>query len=240
MGVRGGSVARHRSDRMRRRLAVRQPLGRARRRTGAAPRLGARQPRSPRMVAAPPQLRRPARLRRGVGRDHRPDRAPAPPQALPQTALRAAHAPVAALHRGAAERCRHPQRAARDHVVQPHGGAAAESAPHGRSRHAHREPAARAGVRALPGATGLYQPGDHPPDDPGGLLPVAAGRPLRRRAAAAAGERRLAPDASRGGAARFRGERLARVALPPHGDLRLPGDSRPGSGARSRYARTGC
>jgi len=59
----------------------------------------------------------------GVGRDHRADRAPAPPQALPQTALRAAHAPVAALHRGAAERCRHPQRAARDHVVQPHGGA---------------------------------------------------------------------------------------------------------------------
>src|SRR5256885_2850013 len=74
---------------------------------------------------------------------------------------------------------------------------------------------------ALPGPTGLHQRGGHPPDDRGGLLPVAAGRPLWGRAAAAAGERRVAPDASRGGAARFRGERLARVALPPHRDLRL-------------------
>src|SRR5207249_3665648 len=150
-------------DRVRRRLAVRQSFRRARRRTRAAPRLGTRQPRAPRMVAAPPQLRRPARHRRGVGRDHRPDRAPAPPQGLPQTALRAAHAPVAALHRGAAERRSHPQRAARDRVVQPHGGAAAQSAPHGRSGHAHREPAARAAVRALPGPTGLHKPGGHAP-----------------------------------------------------------------------------
>src|SRR5207302_667223 len=83
----------------------------------------------------------------------------------------------------------------------PHGGAAAGSAAHGRSGHAHREPAARAAVRALPGPTGLHQPGGHPPDDRGGLLPVAAGRPLWGRAAAAAGERRVAADASRGGAA---------------------------------------
>src|SRR5256885_2089541 len=79
----------------------------------------------------------------------------------------------------------------------------------------------------------------HPPRHRGGLLPVAAGRPLWGRAAAAAGERRVAADASRGGAARFRGERLARVAFPPHRDFRLPGEPRPGRGARTGYARAG-
>ena len=103
-------------------------------RAGAAPRLGAANLfrlewwLRHRSYADPPDDRR------RVGRDHRADRAPAPPQALPQATLRAAHAPAAALHRSAARRRGDPQRAARDRLVQPHGGAAAEPAPHGRPR----------------------------------------------------------------------------------------------------------
>ena len=65
-----------------------------------------------------------------------------------------------------------------------------------------------------------------------GQLPVAAGRPLRRRPAAAAGARRVAADAPGGDAQGLRRQRLARAALAAHGDLRLPRDAGAGSGAR--------
>ncbi len=78
-----------------------------------------------------------------------------------------------------------------------------------RIEHLLREPR----LRALSRRQGLFQPGGHPPDDRRGLLPLAAGRTLRRGSAAAAGERCVAADAARGGAARLRGECLARAAL---------------------------
>src|SRR5579863_3961810 len=92
------------------------------------------------------------------------------------------------------------RRLQRSTAALPNGGAAAGAAQHRGPRAAHREPAARAGVRPLSRPPGLHQPGRHSSDELGEQLPVAAGRALWRGAAAAAGERCLAADASGSGA----------------------------------------
>src|SRR6185437_15179037 len=133
------------------------------------------------------------------------------------------------------------QSAARDRLVQPYGREAPRPEAHRGPRPENREPAARAGVCALPAASGVRQPGDYSPREPRGVLPLHADRALWRRPAIAARRGRVAADAPRGGTPRLRRQRLARAALAAYRDRRLPRDTESGSGARpgARWAGRG-
>jgi len=224
---------------MRRRLAVRQPF----RGLAAALALhlawGARQPRGARMVlrhrsyADPPDFGGVwGEIIAQIVRLHRRKRFHK--QRFVQL-MRQLQRSTAALPNGVVILNAQP----RDHVVQPHGGAAAESAPHRRSRmrieNLLREPEfvrylARQDftnpvvIRQRPRRTVTCRCRS-PLTGTGSMLLLVSDVSRQMRLEAVRRD--------------FVAKRFARVALPPHRDFRLPGDSRPGSGARSRSARTG-